>query len=62
MATMAVAWILSNPAIIAPIIGATRPEQLADSLAAIERAPLPDELKRKLDDLTQESRLVDADR
>src|SRR5205085_5674525 len=32
MATMAVAWVLANPAISAPIIGASRPDQLADSL------------------------------
>ena len=36
MATMAVAWVLSNPAITAPIVGASRPEQLVDSLAAAE--------------------------
>ena len=41
MATMAVSWVLSNPAITAPIIGASRPEQLADSLAAAEKGPLP---------------------
>ena len=40
MATLAVPWVLANPAITAPIIGASRPEQLADSLAAAE-APLP---------------------
>ena len=36
MATMAVAWVLANKAITAPIIGASQPEQLADSLAAAE--------------------------
>ena len=30
-----------EPAITAPIVGASRPEQLADSLAAAERGPLP---------------------
>ena len=38
MATMAVSWVLANPAITAPIVGASRPEQLADSLAAAEKA------------------------
>jgi 1-deoxyxylulose-5-phosphate synthase len=61
MTTMAMAWVLSNPAITAPIIGASKPEQLADSLAALEK-PLPADLKRKLDDVTQEWRLVDAER
>ncbi|MDP3174254.1 MAG: aldo/keto reductase [Phenylobacterium sp.] len=36
MTTMAVAWVLSHPAITSAIIGASRPEQLADSLAAAE--------------------------
>ncbi len=59
---MAVSWVLSNAAITAPIIGASRPEQLADSLAAAERGPLPAELKASLDDLTHGWRAVDADR
>jgi 1-deoxyxylulose-5-phosphate synthase len=62
MATMAMRWTLSNPAITAPIIGASRPEQLADSLAAAEQGPLPGDLKAKLDQITHEWRAVDADR
>jgi aryl-alcohol dehydrogenase-like predicted oxidoreductase len=34
--TLAVAWVMSNPAITAPIIGARNLEQLDDSLAAID--------------------------
>jgi 1-deoxyxylulose-5-phosphate synthase len=62
MATMAVAWVLSNPAITAPIVGASRPEQLADSLAAAAMNALPHELKRRLDAITHGRRAVDADR
>ena len=62
MATMAIRWVLSNPAITAPIIGASRPEQLADTLAAAEHGPLPGELKSKLDDITLAWRSVDEDR
>jgi 1-deoxyxylulose-5-phosphate synthase len=62
MATMAIRWVLSNPAVTAPIVGASRPEQLADSLAAAGQGPLPAELKGRLDDLTHEWRLVDAER
>jgi len=62
MATLAVAWVLSNPAVTAPIIGASRPEQLADSLAAAEGGALPPDLKARLDDLTRAWRAVDADR
>jgi 1-deoxyxylulose-5-phosphate synthase len=61
MATMAVSWVLANPAITSPIVGASRPEQLADSLAATER-PLPADLKKRLDDMTHEWRAVDAER
>ncbi|MGD9805775.1 MAG: aldo/keto reductase [Hyphomicrobiaceae bacterium] len=62
MATMAVAWVLANPAITAPIVGASRPEQLADSLAAAEKGAMADDLKARLDDLTHGWRAVDAER
>ena len=58
---MAVAWVLANPAITAPIIGASRPEQLNDTLAGVER-PLPAGLKQELDDLTAMYRRGDAGR
>jgi aryl-alcohol dehydrogenase-like predicted oxidoreductase len=62
MASMAVSWVLSNPAITAPIVGASKPEQLKDSLDAAERGPLPADLKARLDDITHEWRAVDAER
>jgi aryl-alcohol dehydrogenase (NADP+) len=62
MTTLAVAWVLSNPAITAPIIGASRPDQLVDNIAAIEAAPLSHDLKKKLDELTHAFRAVDAER
>jgi aryl-alcohol dehydrogenase-like predicted oxidoreductase len=62
LATMALSWVLSNTAITAPIIGASRPEQLADSFAAAEKGSLPAELKAKLDDMTHGWRAVDAER
>ena len=34
---MAVAWVLAHPAVTAPIIGASRPEQLDDVLPAAEK-------------------------
>jgi aryl-alcohol dehydrogenase (NADP+) len=61
MTTLSVAWVLANPAITSPIIGASKPSQLADNLAAIE-TPLSAELKKKLDELTHEWRAVDAER
>jgi aryl-alcohol dehydrogenase (NADP+) len=62
MATMALSWVLSNPAITAPIVGASRPEQLADSLAAAEKGPLPADLKARLDEISHGWRAVDAER
>jgi aryl-alcohol dehydrogenase-like predicted oxidoreductase len=61
LATLAAQWVLAHPAITSAIIGASRPEQLADSLAAAE-APLAADLKAKLDELTHEWRAVDAER
>ncbi len=62
MVTLAVAWVLSNSAITSPIVGASRPEQLADSLAAAEMNGLSSDLKARLDDLTHGWRAVDAER
>jgi aryl-alcohol dehydrogenase-like predicted oxidoreductase len=61
LVTLSVAWVLANKAITAPIIGASRPEQLDASLAAIDYVLDPD-LKGHLDDLTYEYRLGDAPR
>jgi 1-deoxyxylulose-5-phosphate synthase len=61
LATLAVAWTLANPAITAPIVGASRPEQLKDSLAAVE-TPMSHELKARLDEMTLEWRAIDAER
>jgi aryl-alcohol dehydrogenase (NADP+) len=61
LVTLSVAWVLANPAVTAPIIGASRPEQLDASLAAAEYA-LDDELKRRLDERTHEYRMGDAPR
>src|SRR5262249_22784568 len=35
-AQVALAWLFRNPRITAPIVGATKPEHLADALAAVE--------------------------
>jgi 1-deoxyxylulose-5-phosphate synthase len=59
LTTLAVAWVLANPIITAPIIGASRPEQLFDSLKALE-VTLDDNLKQKLDDITAEYRRGDS--
>jgi aryl-alcohol dehydrogenase (NADP+) len=61
MATMAVAWVLRNPAITSAIVGASRPEQLDDTIAAVD-ARLDDDLADRLDELTAEYRRGDAPR
>jgi len=61
LVTLSVAWVLANQAITAPIIGASRPEQLDASLAAAQFT-LDNDLKGQLDDLTHEYRMGDAPR
>jgi aryl-alcohol dehydrogenase-like predicted oxidoreductase len=58
---MAVAWVLANPAVTAPIIGASRPDQLGASLAAVDLT-LDADLKQQLDELTRQYRMGDAPR
>jgi aryl-alcohol dehydrogenase-like predicted oxidoreductase len=61
LTSVAVAWVLANPAVTAPIIGASRPDQLADTLKATE-LKLDSELLGKLNELTLEYRRGDAER
>lgn len=58
-ATLALAWVLANPVITAPILGASRADQLAASVAALE-VRLDSALKAKLDALSHEFRMGDA--
>jgi aryl-alcohol dehydrogenase (NADP+) len=58
-ATLAVAWVLANPVITSPIIGASKPEQLKASVAAVE-LKLDPALKAKLDEMSHEFRMGDA--
>jgi aryl-alcohol dehydrogenase-like predicted oxidoreductase len=58
-ATAAIAWVLANPHITAPIVGASRAEQLKDSLTAVT-TPLDPAFKKALDELSAEYRRGDA--
>ena len=58
LARMAVGWVLAHPAVTAPIIGASRPEQLDDVLPVSEKG-IDAELKERLDALTADYRLGD---
>jgi aryl-alcohol dehydrogenase-like predicted oxidoreductase len=36
MAQVALAWVLKNPVVAAPLVGATKPHHLADAVAALD--------------------------
>jgi aryl-alcohol dehydrogenase-like predicted oxidoreductase len=61
MTTLAVQWTLANPVITSPIVGASRPDQLAASLAAAD-SPIDPDVKTRLDELTAEYRQGDHER
>lgn len=44
MATAAMAWVLNNPGVTSPIIGATKPKHLADAVAALDLKLTDDEI------------------
>jgi aryl-alcohol dehydrogenase-like predicted oxidoreductase len=45
MAQVALAWVLRNPLVAAPLIGATKPHHLADAVAALDVQLTEDEAK-----------------
>lgn len=61
LTTAAIAWVLANPVVTSAIIGASRPEQLKDAIAAAD-ATLDEAMKTRLDELTHEYRMGDAAR
>lgn len=61
LTTLAIGWVLANPAVTSVILGASRLSQLADTLAAADLA-LDGELKTQLDELTAEYRRGDSAR
>jgi aryl-alcohol dehydrogenase-like predicted oxidoreductase len=52
LAQLSLAWIMHQPEITAPIIGATRPEQIEENLGATDVKLSSDDLKR-IDELTK---------
>jgi aryl-alcohol dehydrogenase-like predicted oxidoreductase len=59
--TLAVAWTMQHPAITAPIVGASRPEQLDATIAAVD-VQLEHDLVARLNDATAAYRRGDAPR
>ena len=45
MAQVALAWVLNNPVVAAPIVGPTKPHHLADAVAALEVQLTDDEIQ-----------------
>ena len=45
MAQVAMAWVLKNPVVSAPIVGATKPHHLADAAAALSIQLTGDEIR-----------------
>jgi len=45
-AQVALAWLLACPGVVAPIVGATRPEQVAEAAAAVEITLTAEEIRR----------------
>ncbi|MEY2626395.1 MAG: hypothetical protein RJB08_154, partial [Actinomycetota bacterium] len=54
-------WQFTRKAITSPIIGASKPEQLADAVKALD-TPLDADLTKRLDVLTREYRFGDSAR
>ena len=51
MVTLANAWVLAQPAVTSPIVGASKPEQLTDAVAALD-VTLDEATLQRLDELT----------
>jgi aryl-alcohol dehydrogenase-like predicted oxidoreductase len=50
-ARVSLAWLLAKPVVTSVIIGAKRPDQLSDNIAAVDLKLTPDEL-RQLDEVS----------
>jgi aryl-alcohol dehydrogenase-like predicted oxidoreductase len=50
MAQLAIAWVLANPNVSAAIVGAIRPEQLAETVKAVD-IQLDADLMKAIDDV-----------
>ena len=50
LAQMALAWVLRDPVITSALIGASRPEQIIENVAAIHAAPFTEEELRQIDE------------
>jgi aryl-alcohol dehydrogenase-like predicted oxidoreductase len=54
-AQVALAWLLAQEGVTSPVVGASRPEQLKDSVGALDKKLSPDSLRR-LDEVSSRFR------
>jgi L-glyceraldehyde 3-phosphate reductase len=54
LAQMAIAWVLRDPRVTSALIGASRPQQIRDNVAALERPDFTDEELAKIDRYAKE--------
>jgi aryl-alcohol dehydrogenase (NADP+) len=52
LAHLAVGWVLANPVITSPIVGATKPSQLDDAINAVVK-PLENDLIHAINEITK---------
>ena len=60
LAQLAIGWVLANPTVTSPIVGATNPQQLDDAIRAVDE-PLDEDIIDSLDEITREFRRGDTD-
>jgi L-glyceraldehyde 3-phosphate reductase len=53
LAQLAIAWVLRQPAVTSALVGASRIEQIEDSVAALDRLELSEEERAEIDSLLQ---------
>lgn len=58
MAQVALAWVLKNPVVSAPIVGATKTHHLADAVAALDLTLTEDEIAALEDPYTPPAHLL----
>ena len=52
MAQLAMAWVVSNPDVSTALTGASRPEQLANTIKSLELLPkMTSEVQKKIEDI-----------
>jgi L-glyceraldehyde 3-phosphate reductase len=54
LAQMALAWTLRDPIVTSALIGASRPQQIIDNVAALKAAPLSEDELKAIDQACEE--------